>query len=205
MDQKILKEWCDFCEGRFDADSSYFLTLFHGNVDETSLKAVLQYFPNTEELVFRVKSVKEAKSERQTWSLLEPERCLEIARVDLSERMKSSIALGDQEIVKIARSAAMKFDRDFSNLEREIGNYWNIGLIENVGDYLRYKMISNQPKYYAIFEAFYGITTLFPIQWYIGAPLTEVEYDFSNFIQLWKMRGDYVLTEDEVVVSQSII
>ncbi|GAB6261034.1 hypothetical protein [Photobacterium sp. R1] len=202
MEYETLNKWCNFCEGKVILEPSYFLTMFHGVISDRDLEEIFKYFPCASELIDRVRNVQSVMHNLRSLGNSDPAQCLELAARDLSERLKASRLLGDEELVDVARSVSKRFVLDFSMVRTAQSDDWNIGLIENTNDYVNSVMISREQHYYAIFEAFYGMTTLFPMKWYLCAPLTETSIDFSNFFKLWELRGDYALTGTELLVSQ---
>ncbi|WP_311567296.1 hypothetical protein [Photobacterium arenosum] len=204
MESLMLKKWCDFCEGNINLDTSYFLTMFHDSISDKELDEIFKYFPCSSELSDRVRKVQSAMYSRRGLVKSDPERCIDLAVRDLLERMKASEVLGDVELIDVVSRVSKKFTLDFSMIATAQNDDWNISLIENTNDYLNSAMISRELHYYAIFEAFYGMTTLFPIKWYLSAPLTRTSIDFTNYLKIWELRGDYVLTENEFLVSQDL-
>jgi len=38
--------------------------------------------------------------------------------------------------------------------------------------------------------------------WYLGSPLLKTKIDFDNYYNIWKLGGEYVITEDVILVSR---
>ncbi|WP_330961315.1 hypothetical protein [Photobacterium sp. 53610] len=202
MEYDTLNKWCNFCEGNLILEPSYFLTMFHDVISDREIEEIFKYFPCASELIDRVRNVQAVMHNLGCLDNRDPVQCLELAARDLSERLKASLLLGDEALVDVAKSVPKRFISDYSMVRAAQSDTWNIGLIENANDYVNSVMISRELHYYAIFEAFYGMTTLFPIKWYLCAPLTGTTIDFSNFFKLWELHGDYALTGTELLISQ---
>lgn len=197
----ILKDWCDFCEGREKFDKSHFITLFHEDIKDEYLEMALQFFPNQDELIDRVINVREFYPERGKNMKAEPDYILDLAIKDVREKRKACKYLSEDELVNIIDNAKPKFVSDKLTFERALNNEWNGEFLSQVGFYFDECWNSEDDSYYALFEAFYGMTNSYEIQWYLGRPLMNTSVNPDYFYELWKAKGCYALSGSELIVS----
>ena len=198
----IFQDWVNFCEGRADFDKGDFLTLFHEDIDEQDLNAALSYFPNSGQIAQRIHAVKAVYPVNRTTWIVDPEMALQIALDDLSERRKAVERWQYDKLLSVIEKAKPRFVSDERIFKEARFNGWNGDLVCTVGDYADECWLDHTRQYYALFEAFYGMTSTYQIQWYLGQPLMKTDVNFGRYFDLWKAGGDYALTEDELIVFQ---
>ena len=198
----IFQDWVDFCEGKADFEKCDFLTLFHEDFDEQDLNAALSYFPNSGQIAQRIHAVRAVYPVNRTTWIVDPEMALQIALDDLSERRKAVERWQEDELVSVIEKAKPRFVSDEILFREAFLSKWNSKLVIQVGDYADECWLDNTRQYNALFEAFYGMTNSYEIQWYLGQPLMKTDVNFSRYFDLWKAGGDYALTEDELIVYQ---
>ena len=201
MDSKF-QDWVDFCEGKADFDDCDALTLFHEDIDAQDLNAALSYFPNSGQIAQRIHAVKAVNSDNSSTWIVDPEMAIQIAVDDLSERRKAVEYWRNDELLSVIEKAKPRFVSDERIFEEARLSGRNGALYSLVGDYARECWLDYTKQYYALFEAFYGLTTMFGIEWYLGQPLMKTDVNFGRYFDLWKVGGDYALTEDELIVYQ---
>ena len=201
--ENILTDWCDFCEEKKDFDKSHFLTLFHADIDKNYLNTVLQYFPNKDDIIQRVLAVREAKSYRAECFKVDENFALELASKDINEKRKACAYLSEHELTALIDTVQLRFTSDPSSFEKARHDDWNREYKAQVGYYFDESWMEETDKYYAIFEAFYGMTNSYELQWYLGKPLMRTFVDPDNYFELWKVGGDYAFTETEILVAQA--
>ena len=201
MDRKF-QDWVDFCEGRADFDDCDALTLFHEDIDAQDLNAALSYFPNSGQIAQRIHAVKAVYPvNRSTW-IVNLEMAIQIALDDLSERRKAVERWQYDELVSVIEKAKPRFVSDERIFEEARLSGWNSALVTLVGYYADECWLDYTRQYDALFEAFYGMTSTYQIQWYLGQPLMKTDVNFGRYFDLWKVGGEYALTDDELVVFQ---
>ena len=199
---QYLKEWCDFCEGKKDFDQSHFSQLFHECRTEAELKVIFSYFPVSAALIDKVKLVGcfypdnfISKSEIDFGLLLNA------AVADIQQKRKACVDFGEDELVDIIDNVTPVLVNKSELFEKARNDEWPHGeFLSILTDYFSSKRSSDEKKYYSLFEAFYGFTTSFHIQWYLGSPLIDTDIALDNYIELWKYSCDYALTEKELLV-----
>ena len=201
IDNKF-QDWANFCEGKADFDDCDALTLFHEEIDAQELNAALSYFPNSGQIAQRIHAVKAVYPVNRTTWIVDPEMALQIALDDLSERRKAVERWQNDELLSVIEKAKPRFVSDERIFKEAWFNGWNGDLIGTVGDYADECWLDYTKQYYALFEAFYGLTTMFGIEWYLGQPLMNTDLNFGRYFDLWKVGGEYALTDDELVVFQ---
>ena len=198
----IFQDWVDFCEGKADFEECDFLTLFIEDFDEQDLNAALSYFPNSGQIAQRIHAVRAVYPvNRSTW-IVNPEMALQIAVDDLSERRKAIERLQEEELLSVIEKANPRLVSDERIFKEARLSGWNSALVTLVGYYADECWLDYTRQYDALFEAFYGMTSTYQIQWYLGQPLMKTDVNFGRYFDLWKAGGDYALTEDELIVYQ---
>ena len=202
--QIILQDWCDFCEGKKDSDKSDFLTLFHGDIGDNYLNKALRFFPNKAQLIERIKNVRSVYLDNSEQWEINVDFFLSLALQDVSEKRKACEHLSEYELLDIVDKASPKFTSDPDIFEKARYNDWNSEFLSQVSYYFDTCWIDDLDKYYALFEAFYGLTNSYEIQWYLGKPLMKTDVNPDHYYELWKRGGNYALTETELIVAQVI-
>ncbi|MBW9276214.1 MAG: hypothetical protein K1563_21265 [Candidatus Thiodiazotropha sp. (ex. Lucinisca nassula)] len=213
MMSSLLEEWRDFCEGREDFDVSHFYTLFHADpsvLSKDQLKEIFFYFPNSEELLSRMANILEVKfltkggSGSRSPDVETNDKLISLAVDDLMQKRVICDKQGNAELCAIIDRAKPIYIDDVNKVHELLqADGPNIWLNEIVGDYIE-SNVPTDKKVIALFEAFYGLTTDYDLVWYVGMPLINCE-DISlvNYFNLWKAGGEYVLTEDNLLVTRS--
>jgi hypothetical protein len=208
----LLDNWQDFCEGKKDFDVCHFYTLFHADptvLTEDQLKKIFCYFSHSDQLVDRMLSIYDVKFSNSEESALKSsgevsnDKLISLAVDDLMQKRVICEKLGNVELCNIIDKAKPKYTSDINRvhdlLQADVPMAW---LNELVGDYMD-SQVPNEKKVYALFEAFYGLTTDYDLVWYAGSPLINgggicLDYYFN----LWKAGGEYVLTHDELLITR---
>lgn len=73
--------------------------------------------------------------------------------------------------------------------------------IDVIDDYVFDCLLSNEIKFHALFEAFYGLTNNFQLVWYLGSPLIHTDVNFDNYFDILKVGGEYAVTENGIIFS----
>jgi|GEM_PF-4346342 len=199
---QYLKEWCYFCEGKKDFDQSHFSQLFHECRTEAELKVIFSYFPASAALFDKAKLVRYFYPDNFiSKSEINFEPLLSVALADIQQKRKACVDFGEDELVDIIDNVTPVLVNKSELFEKARNEEWPHGeFLSVLAGYFLSKRNGDEKKYYSLFEAFYGFTTSFHIQWYLGSPLFDTDIDLDNYIKLWKYGCDYVLTEKELLV-----
>ncbi len=199
--EQLLKDWYDYCEGRKDFDTGDFYALFHDDISDGHIKAALSFFPHAEKLFERVKKVRKVIFQNSKPIDVEAGHLISLAQSDLQEKRKICEAEGATEVVTAIDNAKPRFvdaSIDLISLKSP-GMHSEYRSI--LSEYLDDRWVSHEAKYYALFEAFYGLTNTYEIAWYLGALLIDTDINLDHYFDLWSAGGDYALTETELLVT----
>ncbi len=197
----ILKDWCDFCEGNAFFEESHFLTLFHEYVGRDYLETVFQYFPNQDQLIQRMENVKSVMLNKRSEDI-NIDLVTALAIKDVHEKRKACVALCEDELVQVIDNVKPVFISEPKAFEKARYNEWHSEFRSQVGYHFNQNRVDEADKYYALFEAFYGVTNTYEMQWYLGKPLIKTDVNPDYYYDLWKIGGSYALTESELVITQ---
>jgi len=205
----LLTDWKDLCDKKKEFDYSYFAALFTLDLTQDMLEGIFASFPNSDALVQRMRTVREA-GELVNRPYLFPRlqnrgsvnELLDLVSKDLSERRRLCAQKGDTALTGIIDKAKVIYSDDEEVIDKAIRSTDtpNVWLYELIGDYLRENRIVNDDRIYALFDAFYGLAADYYLSWYLATPLISVDIDFSNYFELWRLGGAYILLEDAVIV-----
>ncbi len=199
MDLK-LDDWIDYCESKKDFDKSHFYSFFLRNDNKKGFsdyeyQKIFKYFTNKDELIRRLKEYFSKENYINQIDDLKDFLILS-TRKDIEEKKQ---VLDDDELLKIL-DKKIYFLEDFNEFSEYQLDEWNGEYISLLGDSFR-KTRSNEE--YALFEAYYGLTNNIQLVWYLGSPLLGIELNFDYYFDIWKVGGDYAVTEDCIYVSTS--
>ena len=206
MDQQ-LAEWVDFCQGRRNFDDSHFYTLFfegegeNGRRSEEELKIIFQELPKGQAL-FQI-AFKELTSQISDDFPSDIESYLiENTRNDLIQKKPIIEQEGEQKIIELLAGKIMVID-DMERVEESRAASWVDAQIDAiVGDYCTYHLEFDSPSIFALKEAYYGFFTDLNMVRYLLSPLVKPPINFEFYYNLWKVGGDYSVTEDGIIVSR---
>ncbi|QXH49114.1 hypothetical protein KSS94_14200 [Pseudomonas fakonensis] len=203
----LLEEWCAFREGRAHFDKSRFLGLFkdHGTLAE--LTQIYAGLSEADALTARTLHVLEAG--RLTGAYLQPgssgtdEQLADAAGRWLNELARFFDSIGEQHLAGCARHAKV-LHKPLAQLEA----LNPIGLLDGVamdviGDCVQEGQNVEDELECALFEAWYGIAASYPLAWYIGQPLIDLDLDFSSWFELWRQGGAGALVGGEYWVARA--
>lgn len=193
-----LNDWIDYCEEKKDFDKSHFYTLFLQEDNSKGFSSyeyqkIFKYFSEKDELINRLtqyfshENYKSQIDDLKTFLILS-------TRKDIEEKKQ---ALDDDELLNIL-SRNIYFVEDFNEFCDYQLDEWNGEYISLLGDSFR-RTRSNEE--YALFEAYYGLTSNIQLVWYLGSPLLDTKINFDHYFDIWKVGGDYAVTENGIYVS----
>lgn len=197
----LIEDWCRFCEGNEAYDKSHFSNLFNEATNVCDFGKIFQYFDESEELIKRLTVVKGILSTNKKKCAFTHDQLFSIALQDLTEKKSACANAGDDELVNIINNLKPIFSDNISAFERTQITDWPYGeYIIHISDYMLDNMKSETSQNYALLEAFYGLCSSFPIQWYLASPIIKTEINFDGYIKLWANGFDYTFNEKELII-----
>lgn len=203
---KLVKDWCDYCEGKADFDKSHFSSIFTYDLNETELSEIFKYFSCSNDLIERLAAVISAGSFEGSPYLQATTRCsdsdlLELVKQDLKDKHIICFEQGDEELSDILATIKIEFVHDKQMISKLSGqdnpSEWVFEIIGELIDEAR----GTDKKILALEEACYGLAANYYLAWYIMSPLLKLSIDFSNYFKVWSNGGVFVITENKVLVS----
>lgn len=203
---RLVKDWCDYCEGRSDFDKSHFSSIFTYDLNEKELSEVFKYFSCGNDLIERLKTVITAGSFEGSPYLQATNRCsesdlLELVKQDLKDKYIICVEQDDEELSDILATIEVEFIYDKQIISKISGednpSEWIFEVIGDLVDEAR----GTDVKILALEEACYGLAANYYLAWFIMSPLLNLSIDFSNYFKIWRNGGIFVITESKVLVS----
>lgn len=203
---KLVKDWCDYCEGKADFDKSHFTSMFTYDLNSQELSDIFKYFSCNNDLIERLKTVIMAGTFEESLYLQATSRCseselLELVKLDLKDKHMISTSKGDEDLSNILASIDVDFVYDKQMISKLLGednpSEWIFEVIGDLVDEAR----GTDIKILALEEACYGLAANYYLAWFIMSPLLKLSIDFSNYFKIWSNGGIFVITENKVLVS----
>ncbi|QDU94843.1 hypothetical protein [Lignipirellula cremea] len=200
MDKALIRDWCDYCEGKCDVEVSHFDTLFMSELGPDELKVVCSYFPNHLELISNISTL--WHGDIQLTQQKQRDRIAELAAFDIAEKKPIIQKEGETELLRVIQQAKYTFVDwdDFVSVresDRTVGAF-----IEAVGDHVLYELLPRDRKTLALFSALYYFGNSLELRWSLISPLfNERKYRFRSFLDLWTIGGRYAVTSNGVILS----
>ena len=206
MDEQLI-DWIDFCEKRKTFDKSHFYTLFfegeadNGRRSEEELKTIFQYFPHANELLLRMNNF---TSEEDYQVTDYKDYIIENTSKDLAQKRIILEEEEEEELIKLIQKP-IKFVKDINEIiDNRINNWPDAELYSVVNDFfIEIKPVDDLTN--ALGEAFYGFTHNYDLTRYLMSPLIDTELNLDYYFNIWKVGGDYSITENGVIVSKHIV
>lgn len=199
-----LEDWIDFNKGIKEFDKSHFYTLLMDNDDgisitEDEINLVFSFFPNSHELSNRLKSYYSNVDFRKSIHDL-PKYLIQATTEDVKSKLKLFIS----DELKPFLENEIHFVESIEEItSSKLEDWQNEHYIDIISDHVYDCRISGE-KIIALFEAFFGLTRDYQLTWYLGSPLIKSEINFDNYYDIWKVGGDYAITNDRVIVSRYV-
>ncbi len=204
----LVLDWIEFCSGSKQFDKDHFFALFSNHSSDEELNEVFSYIPESEDLrqnLFKVMSCGSIENGPYllptAHAVYDKKELVDLAVNDLKEMRRLCIDAGEGEIAEIIDNAQPRFSSNQDEydylLQADIPHFW---LYETIGDHIAEHMKHDGKVIDAFLEALYGLTADYYLVWYITAPLCALDVSFENYYELWAKGGDYLLTNDEIVV-----
>jgi len=205
MDDELLAEWRDFCDGRSEQEDWYFSGLLQGVTDPDTLAAVFAGFPHADELRSRALDVLAAGH----WGdhlYLQPAAAGDAqaraatARAWLDELARVAGAAGEpglqatlREVPVVAAPAA--------RLQAALRGSGPADYLHDViCDAVHEARTLDSPQMAALNEALYHIASDLYLGWYITQPLAPMAIDFAPYLAFWRLGGRGALVEGAFLV-----
>ena len=196
--RQIIKDWCNFCEGRNDFDESHFYTLFWDDSEDekltmVDLQIIFSYFLEKDKLFEILNNYLFDTGEKIDAS---KEDLIFLAREDVREKAKLS-----EELYYLFTKSVI-FDEDFQKVEASRDESEYLKFNDEVSDVLFESWKLEDGKAYALYEALYGLTKDYKMVWYLFSPLLDVDINFDNYFKMKINNGIYSITNNKIVVSR---
>lgn len=204
MKNKIIKDWIAFCEGQRDFDKSHFHTLFmkmehEKQITEKEYDKIFRYFSNSDELIARIKNYHDSTYHKESNDI--KSYLIEKVNSDIKEKRKILSETDSGVLQYIDNEIHYLENEDLLNLKMK--NWQHEEFIDEIESNLINDEFFIDKKLIALFEAYYGLTRNFQLVWYLGAPLLNSPINLDYYYDIWKIGGDYVVTENGVIVSRN--
>lgn len=194
---KIVFEWCEFCEGKQHFDKSHFYTLFWEDISEQDLKTIFQYFPKSNELFEIMNDYLFGEGEKKLES---QELLLELASNDVLQ--KKLLIQDNIGLVKKIENVKVEYTDDFRIVEESRGESPYVDFFDALNDKVLENWIIEDKKAFALYEAFYGLTKYYEMVWYLFQPLININVSFKYYYKLSKLGGIYSFVDNKLMVSK---
>ncbi len=196
----IIDNWVDFCEGHAELDSSHFYALFMEDLSDEEIAKVFSYFPNSQMLIANFHSQLPEKY-KQIDSEEIPELLENLVREDLQEKKKILAAEGEGSLSDRLSSFEIRLTSDSQSYRERISESDDNSVFSSViFDHMTSKLVSEEDKYYALLEAFYGYFGDYNLVWFYIAPLLTTENTFKPYSVLNSLRAKYGIADDCILV-----
>ncbi len=205
MDEQLI-DWIEFCEKRKTFDKSHFYTLFfegkaeNGRRSEEELKTIFQYFPHTDELLLRMNNFTNGEDAQITdyrnYIIENTSKDLDQKRIILKEE-------DEEELFELIQKP-IKYVEDINRVvDNRLNNWPDAEIHSVVSDFFIEKTPADDLTN-ALEEAFYGFTHNYELTRYLMYPLIDTDLNLDYYFNIWKVGGDYSVTENGVIVSKHV-
>lgn len=198
MDQRVLTEWCEFCERPESANgsdfSSIFMSLFTGPLsegDKEDLSKIFSYLPHsahTLHTLLRIGTAQEGVT---------GDKILTLAAADLVDKIS---IVDEPEVLALLALGVTKVVTDECEFRQICGSSMNLRLVDSLMDYYWRITSSSDEKTLAMCNAFYGIANSLPLQVALAADLLSADVQFQNYIELYLRGSDIALDTSGAVL-----
>jgi len=199
----LVKDWIAFCEGEKSFDKSHFLTLFHAEHDEETLKSIFYFFSSSDELVDRMLSFMSARKTRLDTSKnnISDQKLVDLAEQDMKAKSAILEASGEVDIAKLANDNKALITTDKSLFSAAANMPWPNGEKQiAIADYVLDHWRLRDNKTFALFEALYGAANFYDVQYFLAAPLIDLDVNFDLFFEIWSAGANTALTENSILI-----
>jgi len=198
LDNALLKDWCDHCEGKKKFDSYHFSTLLmeaflDGYTSEldTFLKELTKYFHPSiyQNLAYTFSNIGPNKEDIQKW-----------VAYDLREKRKFLSLIPDAaNLVKLIDDQSYSIVHDRKLLYDGIDSDNHSILYDVTGDYVG-DHLGSDLRLYALNEVFYNIASDYNLVHGLLSGSLTGDVDFSNYLEIYRRGCDYVVADDKIVI-----
>lgn len=198
FDKELLKDWCDFCEGRKKFDSYHFSTLLMETMLEgytieldEFFKEISKYFDPSiyKNLEHTFKNTNLNSGDIWQW-----------VKKDLIEKKKIFSDLEEaSNLEKLIEAQSYVTVHDRTLLDNLRMSDINTILYETSGDYAINNRIDDD-RLYALEEVFYNIACDYDLVRGLLAGVINGDVDFSNYLEIYRRGCDYVVGEENIII-----
>lgn len=204
-----LEEWLHFCEGTQEFEEYYFSTLLHdvfyefGKPQRTYLKGVCSPFDNANEIYRFLKCLGEGGqelTERQTKG-----RMLKFTKADVGQRLSllDPRRKRQMKLKQLIESLPLTFcssevlseAREYSQVHEDFTSYAEDQLAD---------LLALDPVQFELSEAVYNAFSDLKLQEIFNSYLADDAEPLVAAFELWLLNGDYLITEEEILVSPAV-
>lgn len=195
--RQILKDWCNYCEGKKDFDKSHFYTLFWDDSEKekltpNDLNIIFSYFNEKEKLIEIMNNYLFLSENNK----ITEDNEIFLIKNDIKEKIKLSKVLDFISSYKISVSDLEKVEE--SRNELEFLNFY-----DEISDIVLDNWKIEDKKTNALYEALYGLTYDYELVWYLFSPLLNLNITFENYYLLKKIGITYSIFNKEIIYSKS--
>lgn len=198
LNMKLLRDWCDFCEGKANFDSFHFSTMLMGTFldgyTEELDKFIIEITKYFDSSVYRnIKYTFGDKSHSQNDIQL-------LVNKDLSEKRKVLAEDEDAEdLLMTIDSQNWIFTNDIEVLYDAKASENHCLLSEILGDHVG-DNIDSDKRIFALKEVLYNIASSYDLTHAILSDLIDGDVNFSNFLEIYKRGCDYAIDDETIVI-----
>lgn len=199
---KLFLDWIDFCENKKTFDKSHFYTLFWENIDVNTLKIITQYFPNSGDLFIRLNDYFFG-DKYDLYKLLDKsidQTLIELSIKDFNEKL--NIILEENKQFEGLKNLSPLITEDYEYVQKKKSDHPYIDFFDELEFKLTELWVSDEKKFYALYEAFYGLTKSYEMSWYLFKPLLNVEYNFKYYYNLTRIGGVYAIDTNNILIAR---
>lgn len=178
--RQILKDWCNYCEGKEDFDKSHFYTLFWDDSEEEKLTEndidiIFSYFNEKEKLIEIMRDYLFPNKSNQKFI----NNVILLIQKDIEEKIRLSEKLNFISSYKISLSK-------IENVEKSRNEIEFLSYFDEISDVVLNNWKVEDKKANALYEALYGLTYDYEMVWYLFSPLLNLNIDFKYYYELKK-------------------
>lgn len=198
MDQRLLIEWREFCEGRETDVRTEFSSIFMGmfaeplsKKDAADLDTVFSYIPNSSHTVRQLLRIGTRAKQ------ISDEEIAELAVRDLSDKRR---VIDNPQILTAIDFGVRVTLSDIIQYQQICSAPINLQFIDSLMDYYAQITFGADEKTLAICNAFYGISNNLQLQLALTADLLSASVQFDNYVELYLRGADIALDTSGAVV-----
>ncbi|WP_010183029.1 hypothetical protein [Aquimarina agarilytica] len=198
-----LQDWISYCKGEKDFDKSHFYTLLMNNDDgkEVSLEEISNVFNSFPNAVLLAERLATYYSKESFLDKIDHIKDFLVEKTINDITSKRLLFKGD-DLEEYLKNKVYYVDKIDDVLNAKMSFWQNEEYIDVIEDHLFDNRLITTPKIETLFEAYFGLARNYQLVWYLGSPLINTGINFDYYFDIWKVGGDYAITEDAIIVSR---